>query len=80
MATVVATSAGSGTAEAQGRAVSLHMSKALAVVALFSLSSARQGALVGLVTWLLAVVAETLSRGAYLSVVAYIATLVASST
>lgn len=46
LATVVAATAGSGTAQAQGRAVGLNMAKALAVVALLSLGSARQGALV----------------------------------
>ena len=46
LATVVAATAGSGSAQAQGRAVGLNMAKALAVVALLSLGGARQGALV----------------------------------
>lgn len=60
LATVIATAAGTGARQAQGGAVSLHMAEALAVVALLCLSSARQRALVGLMAWLLAVVAKAL--------------------
>lgn len=76
----VAAAAGAGAAQAQSRAVSLDMAKALAVVALLSLGGARVGAGVGLVARLLAVVAKALSGGANLSIVADIATLVASAT
>ena len=51
LATVVATTAGTGTRQAQGRAISLHMAETLAVVALLGLGSARQRALVGLVAF-----------------------------
>ena len=46
LAAVVATTAGSGTAQAQGRAVGLNVAEALAVVTLLSLGGARQRALV----------------------------------
>lgn len=80
LATVVAAAAGAGTAQAEGRAVSLDVTKTLAVVALLGLSGSGKRASVGLVARLLAVVAETLSRRADLSVVANIATLVASTS
>ncbi|PVI06662.1 hypothetical protein DM02DRAFT_724010 [Periconia macrospinosa] len=50
----VASSARASSAQAQSWAVSLHMAKALAVVALLGLGSARVGASVGLVAGLLA--------------------------
>lgn len=52
----------STTVQTEGRTVSLDMSKALAVVALLSLGSARKRAVVGLMTGLLAVVTQTLRR------------------
>lgn len=54
LAAVVAASAGTSAAQAQSRAISLDMAKTLAVVALLSLSGARQRAAVGLVAGLLA--------------------------
>jgi len=96
LATVVAAAAGASAAQAEGRAVSLDVTKTLAVVALLGLSGSGKRASVGLVafcklgqvcldksvarTGLLAVVAETLSRRADLSVVANIATLVAGTS
>jgi hypothetical protein len=50
LTTVVAAAAGAGAAQAEGRAVGLNMTESLAVVALLSLSGARQGAAVRLVT------------------------------
>jgi hypothetical protein len=76
----VAAPAGASSAQAQGGAIGLNMTKPLAMVALLGLSGARQRAAVGLVAGLLAVVAKTLGRGADLSVVANIAALVASSS
>ncbi|KAH8646758.1 hypothetical protein BX600DRAFT_155560 [Xylariales sp. PMI_506] len=49
LAAVVATAAGSGTGQAEGRAVGLDVAKTLAVVALLSLGGTRERALVGLV-------------------------------
>lgn len=116
MATVVATTASSVATEPQRWAVSLNMAKALTMVALLGLGSARQRATVGLVagllaytktTWLVGgkkkrggervggerkekrhdhdmghrtVIAETLSRGADLGIVAHVATFVASTS
>jgi len=80
LATVVAAAAGASAAQAEGRAVSLDVTKTLAVVALLGLSGSGKRASVGLVARLLAVVAETLGRGADLSVMANIATLVASTS
>jgi hypothetical protein len=96
LATVVAAAAGASAAQAEGRAVSLDVTKTLAVVALLGLGGSGKRASVGLVafckldqvcrdisvarTGLLAVVAETLSRRADLSVMANIATLVASTS
>jgi hypothetical protein len=80
LATVVASTAGTGAAQAESRAVSLDVAETLAVIALLGLSSSGKRASVGLVARLLAVVAETLSRRADLSVVANIATLVASTS
>jgi hypothetical protein len=80
LATVVTTAAGTSTAQAEGRAVSLNVAETLAVVALLGLGSSGKRASVGLVAGLLAVVAEALSRRADLSVVANIATLVASTS
>lgn len=74
---VVAAAIRTGTGQTEGRAVSLDVSKSLAVVALLGLGSARQGTLVRLVARLLAVVAEAFSRGADLGIVANVATLVA---
>jgi hypothetical protein len=80
LATVIATTAGTSTAQAEGRAVGLDVAKTLAVVALLGLSGSGKRASVGLVARLLAVVAEALGRGANLSVMANIATLVASTS
>lgn len=49
LAAVVATTAGAGAGESQGRAVSLDVAKSLAVIALLGFGCARQRALVGLV-------------------------------
>jgi hypothetical protein len=76
----VAAPAGASSAQAQGGAIGLNMTKPLAMVALLGLSGARQRAAVGLVAGLLAVVAKTLSGRAHLSVVANIAALVARAT
>lgn len=77
---VVATAAGTGTSEAQSRTVGLNVAKSLAVIALLGLSRTREGALVGFVAWLLAVIAKAFGRRADLGIVAYVATLVASPT
>jgi hypothetical protein len=61
LAAVVASTAGTGAAQAQGRAVGLDVAKTLAVVALLGLGATRQRAAVRLMAGLLAVVAETLS-------------------
>lgn len=50
LATVVATTAGTSTAQAEGRAVSLNVAETLAVVALLGLGSSGKRASVGLVT------------------------------
>jgi len=71
----VAATACAGAAEAESRAVGLHVAEALAVVALFGLGGAGMRASVGLVTGLLAVVAEALGRRADLGVVADVAAL-----
>lgn len=77
----VVTAPGSGvTGQAQSRAVSLNVTKALAVIALLCLSGARKRAAVGLVAGLLAVVAKALRGRADLGIVADVATLVASTT
>jgi ABC-type sulfate/molybdate transport systems ATPase subunit len=80
LATVVASTAGTGAAEAESRAVSLDMAETLAVIALLGLGGSGKRTSVGLVAGLLAVVAETLSRRANLSIVANIATLVTSTS
>lgn len=80
LATVVASTAGTGAAQAEGRAVSLDVAETLAVIALLGLGGSGKRASVGLVAGLLAVVAETLSGRADLSVVANIATLVTSTS
>lgn len=80
LATVVASTAGAGTAQAESRAVSLDVAKTLAVVTLLGLGAARKRAAIGLVARLLAVVTEALSGRADLSVVANIATLIASTS
>jgi hypothetical protein len=77
---VVAPVAGAGAAQAEGRALGLDVSETLAVVALLRLSGAGHGALVRLVVWLLAVVAEPMRRGAGLGMVAKLTTLVARPT
>ena len=51
LSAVVAATAGTGTAQSESRAVSLHMAKALAVIALLRLGSARKRASVGLVAF-----------------------------
>jgi len=80
LATVVATSAGTSATQAKSRAVSLDVTKTLAVIALLGLRRARQRAAVGFVARLLAVVAEALSGGADLGIVTNVATLVASTS
>jgi hypothetical protein len=80
LATVVAAAAGASATQTESGAVSLHVAESLAVVALLGLGGTGKRAAVGLVTRLLAVVAETLSRGANLGVVADVAALVACST
>lgn len=80
LAAVITTATGTSAAQTKGRAVSLNVAKALAVVALLSLSSTGKRAAVGLMARLLAVVAEALSGRANLSVVANVATFVASTT
>lgn len=79
-AVVAATTTGAATAQTKSRAVGLDMAETLAVVALLGLGGAWKGAPVGLMAWLLAVVAETLSGRANLGVMADIATLVARAT
>lgn len=76
----VAASAGTSSAQAQSRAVSLDVSEALAVVALLGLSGAGMRASIGLVSGLLAVVAEPLRRRAHLGVVANVSALEARTT
>jgi len=76
----VAASAGASTAQAEGGAVSLNVSKTLAVVALLSLGGAGMGASVGLVAGLLAVVAKSLRRGAHLGIVSNVSALEARTT
>lgn len=79
LAAVVASAVATGSGQAEGRAVSLDVSKSLAVVALLRLGGTRERTLVRLVSRLFAVVAKTLGGGAYLGVVANVATLVACS-
>jgi len=76
----VAASACASSAQAQSWAVSLDVSKTLAVVALLGLGSAGMRASVGLVAWLLAVVAQPLRRGANLGVVTDVSALEARTT
>ena len=73
----IAASGGSGKTE--GWAVGLDVSNAGARVALLGLGGAWQWAAVGLVSWLLAVVAETLSGGALVGGVSDLATFVAGA-
>lgn len=73
----VAASSGSGKTE--GWAIGLDVSNAGAGVALLCLGGAWQWAAVGLVSWLLAVVAETLSGGALVGGVSDLATFVAGA-
>jgi len=80
LSTAVAASAGTSTAQAKGGAISLDVTETLAVVALLGLSGARMRAGVGLMTGLLAVVAQPLRGRAHLSIVANVATLEASTT
>jgi hypothetical protein len=79
LAAVVAAAVGTAV-QAQGRAVSLDVTETLAVVALLGLSGTGQRAGARLVAGLLAVVAETLSGRADLSIVTNSATLVACAT
>lgn len=74
---VVAASTGGATAQAEGRAVSLNMANALAVVTLLRLGGAGEGAIARLVVWLLAVVAETLRRRTPVRLVTELTALVA---
>lgn len=73
----VAASSGSG--EAESWAICLDVSNAGARVTLLGLGGAWQWASVGLVSWLLAVVAETLSGGALVGCVTDLATFVAGA-
>jgi hypothetical protein len=72
--------AAGGASEAESWAVGLNVANAGARVALLGLGGAWQWAAVGLVSWLLAVVAETLSRGALVGGVTNLAALVAGTT
>lgn len=74
-ATTIASSAGTSSAEAQSRAISLNVSEALTVIALLRFGSARMRASIGLVARLLAVIAKSLGRRAHLSVVSDISAL-----
>jgi len=76
----VAASAGAGSTQTQSWAVSLDVSETLAVVALLGLGGAWVRASVGLVAWLLAVVAKPLRRRADLGVVANVSALEARTT
>lgn len=76
----VAASTGTSSTQAQSRAVSLDVSKALAVVALLSLGGTGMRASIGLVSGLLAVVAEPLRRRAHVGVVADVSALEARTT
>jgi hypothetical protein len=80
LSTVVASSTGTSTAQSESWAISLNVSKALAMVALLGLSGSWQRASIRFVSGLLAVVAKALSRRAHFSVVADIAALVAGTT
>lgn len=99
LAARVAATATAASAQTQSRAVSLHMSESLAVVALLScircqsqivfdrllsvpltLSGPRMRTVVALVPRLLAVIAQPLAALAHFGIVAYITTLVASTT
>ncbi|KAI1104347.1 hypothetical protein F4804DRAFT_192339 [Jackrogersella minutella] len=80
LSTVIAATVTASTAQAEGRAISLDVSEALAMVALLRLRGTGEGTLVGFVrTWLFAVVAEALGGRADLGIVANVATLVACS-
>lgn len=76
----VAASACASSTQAEGWAVSLDVPETLAVIALLGLGGARMWASVGLVSWLLAVVAKPFGRGAHLSIVAHVAALEACTT
>lgn len=80
LAARVAAAVGGTTTDAEGRAVSLNVAEALAVVALLGLGGPGVRAGVALVARLLAVVAQTLTAGADLGVVANVAALVARTT
>lgn len=71
--------AAGGTSKAESWAIGLDVANARARVALLGLSGAWQWAAVGLVSWLLAVVAETLSGRALVGGVANLATFVAGA-
>ena len=71
--------ASSGSSEAKSWAISLDVSNAGARVALLGLGGTWQWTSVGLVSWLLAVIAETLSRGALVGGVTDLATFVAGA-
>jgi len=71
---------GASSAQAEGRAVALHVAKALAMVTLLCFGGARKWAAIGFMARLLAVVAEALSRGANFSEMANVATFKASTT
>lgn len=79
LAAVVAAAVGA-TVQAQGGAVGLNVTEALAVVALLGLGGAGKRAAARLMAGLLAVIAETLGGRADLSVVANGTTLVACTT
>ncbi|KAF2483752.1 hypothetical protein BDY17DRAFT_298023 [Neohortaea acidophila] len=79
LAARVAATAGGTTTEAQSRAVGLDVAEALTVVALLGLHGAGVRAIVALVPGLLAVVAQALTAGAHLGVVADVAAFVAGA-
>jgi hypothetical protein len=79
LATVIASAVSSTATESESWAIGLHMSEALAVVALLGFRRSRERAAVRLVSGLLAVVAESLGRGTNLRIVTNIATFVAST-
>lgn len=72
--------ASGGASEAESWAIGLNVANAGAGVALLGLGGAWQWAAVGLVPWLLAVIAETLGGGALVGGVANLATFVAGAT
>jgi len=76
----IATTASRTTADAQGRTITLYVANSLTVVALFCLGCARSRALIGLMAWLLAVVAQSFGGCANLRIVAHVSAFVACTT